>query len=225
MGNAAVDGDDLSRDEAGCVGCEENHGAGYVFGNAFARQEDMTLDHRQLFGGHYLSGPPADPACEDKFTLAPPDVLNEIHSVLNKFGPTKSGDATGESYPYKLTSRRLREVCNSSHRNVPEIRKRVPVNYAYMNPDDLASLGLGAGAMVEISSDAGCIPAAVHPDPTVRRGVVSMTHGWGNLPDETDYERDGSNTNLLISTDRDIEPIVALPRMSAIPVAVTPVRT
>jgi hypothetical protein len=58
----------------------------------------------------------------------------------------------------------------------------------------------------------------VASDPTVRAGVVSMTHGWGGLPDETVYERDGSNTGLLISTDRNLEPINAMPRMSAIPV-------
>ena len=49
-----------------------------------------------------------------------------------------------------------------------------------------------------------------------------MSHGWGTLPGETVYEQDGSNTGLLISTDRDLDPINAMPRMSAIPVRLEP---
>src|SRR3546814_8790476 len=78
--------------------------------------------------------------------------------------------------------------------------------------------------MIEITSDAGTIGAAVEPDPTLRRAVVSITHGWGGLPEDTIYERDGSNTGILISTDRDFDPINAMPRMSAVPVNITPVR-
>ena len=51
-----------------------------------------------------------------------------------------------------------------------------------------------------------------------------MTHGWGGLPDETDYSRDGSNTGLLISTDRNLETINAMPRMSAVPVNIRPLK-
>ncbi|MFX8339374.1 hypothetical protein ABTL37_19375, partial [Acinetobacter baumannii] len=59
-------------------------------------------------------------------------------------------------------------------------------------------------------------------EPDLRRGVVSMSHGWGSLPDETVYERDGANTGLLISTDRELDPINAMPRMTAIPVRLAP---
>ena len=59
-------------------------------------------------------------------------------------------------------------------------------------------------------------------DPDLKPGVVSITHGWGRLPEETDYDRDGSNTGLLISTDRDRETINAMPRMSAVPVNIRP---
>ena len=90
-----------------------------------------------------------------------------------------------------------------------------------MNPDELSALGVADGDRIIISSDTATIPDVVAADPTVRCGVVSMTHGWGSLPDETDYDRHGSNTGLLISTDRDLDPINAMPRMSAIPVNVS----
>ncbi len=73
-----------------------------------------------------------------------------------------------------------------------------------------------------ITSDAGSIPAVVAAEPDLRRGVVSMSHGWGTLPQDTVYERDGANTGLLISTDRDLDPINAMPRMTAIPVRLEP---
>ncbi|MNF07928.1 hypothetical protein D3C80_2082150 [compost metagenome] len=46
-----------------------------------------------------------------------------------------------------------------------------------------------------------------------------MAHAWGGLPGENvDLSTHGASTNMLISTDRDVEPINAMPRMSAIPV-------
>ena len=64
------------------------------------------------------------------------------------------------------------------------------------------------------------IEGVIASDPTIRTGVISMTHGFGTLPEDTVYERDGSNTGMLISTDRDLEPINAMPRMTAIPVTI-----
>src|SRR3546814_8368409 len=45
---------------------------------------------------------------------------------------------------------------------------------AYLNPEELIDLDLKAGDMIEITSDAGTIVAAVEPDPTLRRAVVSI---------------------------------------------------
>jgi anaerobic selenocysteine-containing dehydrogenase len=119
-----------------------------------------------------------------------------------------------------LAVRRIREIFNSTGRNVPALRRRAPYNLAFMNPDDLNSLGIADGEKVTVTSDYATIPAKVASDPTVRRGVVSMTHGFGSLPGQTLYERDGSSTSMLISTDRDLDPLNAMPRMSAIPVSI-----
>jgi anaerobic selenocysteine-containing dehydrogenase len=161
---------------------------------------------------------PGDPGHPDRFTVMPDDVAVELREVAGETYESRPYVDNGRSFSHLLTSRRVREVQNSSYRNLPITRSRMPYNYAYLHPDEIALLQIEAGDKILISSANGSIPAVVASDATLRAGVVSMTHGWGGLPDETVYERDGSNTGLLISTDRNLEPINAMPRMSAIPV-------
>jgi hypothetical protein len=66
------------------------------------------------------------------------------------------------------------------------------------------------------------IEAIAEADETMRPGVLSMTHGFGVLPEDNDYQRDGACVNLLISTDRELQTINAMPRMTAFPIAVSP---
>ncbi len=164
---------------------------------------------------------PADADASGQFTTMPSDVAAEVKQVASEpaaHGPTVSN---GQIFAYRLSVRRIREIFNSTGRNLPALRKRMPYNLAYMHPEDLAELGVIDGEKISITSDRATIPAVVSTDPTIRRGVVSMTHGFGSLPDDTVYERDGSNTGMLISTDRDLEPINAMPRMSAIPINIS----
>ena len=148
--------------------------------------------------------------------VAPADIAEELAIVA-----AEDVDALNGGHSHRLISRRMRHLSNSVGLDMASIRERSPFNPAYMNPDELSALGVADGDRIIISSDTATIPAVVAADPTVRCGVVSMTHGWGSLPDETDYDRHGSNTGLLISTDRDLDPINAMPRMSAIPVNVS----
>src|SRR3546814_3230442 len=110
------------------------------------------------------------------------DLLSEVWRERTTPGAYESN---GQIFSHRMASRRIRDVQNSCHRNVPAIRKRMPFNYAYLNPEELIDLDLKAGDMIEITSDAGTIVAAVEPDPTLRRAVVSITHGWGGLPEDT----------------------------------------
>src|SRR3546814_7600120 len=75
-----------------------------------------------------------------------------------------------------------------------------------------------SGGLIEGSSDAGSIVAIADADETVRRGVISMSHGFGGLPEDGDYRVNGSVTNQIISLDRDCQTITAMPRMSGLPV-------
>jgi anaerobic selenocysteine-containing dehydrogenase len=152
-----------------------------------------------------------------RFEVAPEDIVREIEEVLAEDAAQLNGR---EAFPLRLTVRRMRDVQNTMYHHLPAIRRRVPYNPACLHPEDLQSLGIKDGALANIISEHGQIPAVVRSDPSLRRGVISMTHGWGGLPGETtDYQQVGSNPNLLINA-RQRDPINAMPVMSAIPVRI-----
>jgi anaerobic selenocysteine-containing dehydrogenase len=124
-------------------------------------------------------------------------------------------------FAYRLISRRLPDVYNSSGHDIPRLTRKWTYNPAFMHPDDLAREGLAAGDTVEIASGYDRILGIVENDPTVRAGVVSMPHAFGGAPEESHRVRElGSNTGALTPVDRDYDPISGIPRMSAIPVNV-----
>jgi anaerobic selenocysteine-containing dehydrogenase len=97
-------------------------------------------------------------------------------------------------------------------------------NPAFMNPTDLAALDLTPGDAVEIRSAYDAVVGIVETDADLRRGVVSMSHGFGGNPGEVEDPRvDGANTNRLLRTDVDYDPITGMPRMGALPVSVSAV--
>ncbi|MBL8629033.1 MAG: hypothetical protein JNM81_05365, partial [Rhodospirillaceae bacterium] len=128
-------------------------------------------------------------------------------------------------FQFKLVSRRMREVSNSTLQDLPGIKKRVPFNPLCAHPDDVKRLGLKDGEKVRVISAHGRIDAVIESDDSLKRGVVSITHGFGRLPDvKADYESVGVSVATLISLTEDCEPLQAMPRMSAIPVKIEPVQ-
>jgi anaerobic selenocysteine-containing dehydrogenase len=154
-----------------------------------------------------------------QFDLMPEDVATELVEIheepLLEDGKVQSD---GMIFTHRLAVRRIRDLCNSNGLALHNIRRRNPYNPVWMNPADLSASGLETGSPVRIVSDYGSISAVAEADPSVRSGVVMMTHGWGPLPGQGDYKSDGANTNLLISAHRHYEPINSMVRMSGIPV-------
>lgn len=179
--------------------------------------EFKQLERGKVFDEHPQYVEAGNPDNPGRFTTAPPDVAAELAQVAEE--PLQPGltVSNGETFRYRMSTRRIREIHNSTGRNIAALRERAPYNLAYLNPAELTDLGLAAGDKATLVSDRGRIPVRVEADATVRRGVVSMAHGFGRLPEENEYDRDGSNPNILISTDRDLDPINAMPRMTAIP--------
>jgi hypothetical protein len=78
---------------------------------------------------------------------------------------------------------------------------------ARMNPS--AQLAAVPEPVIELATQAGAITTAFTPDPAVRDGVVSMTHG------HTD-----ANPGNLTSGDDDVDPLTAMPRVAGLEVRV-----
>jgi anaerobic selenocysteine-containing dehydrogenase len=162
---------------------------------------------------------PRRPEATGKFDPMPDDVAAALAEVAAE--PMPARGAAGSEFTHLLQARRIRESNNSTSVTMKAVKKRMPYNWAALNPADLQALQLADGAKVTIASEHGSVPAVTKADETVREGVLVLNHGWGGLPDELPFEEAGSNVNLLISTERHIEPINAMVRMSAIPVRIS----
>lgn len=161
---------------------------------------------------------PGDPDSPHRFSVAPDDITQELAEVYAEFNPSEP-----PRFRYRLAVRRQRDALNTACKDLPPIKQRLPFNSAYMNPDDLLAEGVGEGEMLRIESEHGVIEAMAEADVNLRPGVVSISHGFGLLPDEPeDYRSYGVSTNLLIDSRRHREPINAMPRMSGIPVNIKP---
>ena len=185
------------------------------------RNSQISLDEiKRHPGGKLFDRDPqyveAADGSDAKFAVAPSDVADELAAIAAE---NTIGLGAGPLFTHRLTARRMREVSNTMYQELPAIRRRRPYNPAWLNPRDLEELRLVSGDKVEIVSDHGRIIAIVQPDESVRPGVVSMSHGWGPLPDSAgDEGSQGSPVNRLVSSERDVETINAMPRQSAIPV-------
>jgi len=182
--------------------------------------EDLKRAERGVFLDHErVVVEPGDPQSPHRFSLTPTDVLTELAEVEARLFVPPLGD---DPFRYRLAVRRLRDANNSAGLSLPSIKSRVPFNPAYMNPEDMRDEGFAEGEMLEVASRHGTIEARAKADPDLRRGVVSIPHGFGALPRAgAKYDDVGSSTNRLTSLDDDArEAINAMPHMTGIPVSV-----
>lgn len=159
----------------------------------------------------YVEAAPRDNGA--RLALCPPDVADELATLVD--------EQRDDGFRYRLTCRRILEALNGAYRESSGSRRRYPVNWAYMNPEDMAAEGLQDGDRVEIASEVGRILALVRADPGLRPGIVSMTHMFGALQGSGDPAADGgSYTGALTSLGKALQPINFMPRFSAVPVNV-----
>jgi anaerobic selenocysteine-containing dehydrogenase len=146
----------------------------------------------------------------------PEDVAGEVQRLLAS--PEMGEPGPGAGFTHLLSTRRMNQVMNSQGNTLPTTLRRAPHNPAYLHPGELEALDLAPGDPVHITSARSTIAAIVQPDDRMRRGVVSIAHAWGRLPGTPGP---GVNVNLLTRCDSGVEPINAMPRMSAVPVTIT----
>jgi anaerobic selenocysteine-containing dehydrogenase len=153
-----------------------------------------------------------EPGAEQaRLDLFPPELAEEMADLLRALEGSRHR-------AFRLVVRRAKETFNGTGKNLPELN-RGGTNPLHVHPDDLATLGLGSGDRVVITSDHGSVAAVARADATLRRGVVAMSHGWGGLDDEDPFAAGvGTNVNRLTSSSGPTQRVLRMPVMSALPV-------
>ena len=77
-----------------------------------------------------------------------------------------------------------------------------------LHPDDAAAAGLADGQAVIVRSGTGELSGTARVDPGMRRGAVSVPHGY-----------EGANVNMLTS-HQEADPVTGMARYSGVPVTV-----
>ena len=182
--------------------------------------DQVRASRRQVHMDMKMVVQPADDGATARFTPAPDDLMAELASALAEPISMFAGHDVS-AFPFRLISRRLKHVLNSTGTELPGLAKKGTTNPAYMNPADLADLGLADGDIVEISSPRAVLHGVVEGADDVKQGVISMAHSWGgrSLTDEKVREI-GSPTSRLVSVDVGYDPVTGMVVSSAIPVAV-----
>src|SRR5262249_37714542 len=125
-------------------------------------------------------------------------------------------------YPYLLIGRRAKHVVNGTGQDVEKLARLGPHNPTFLHPDDMSQLHLHGGDIVEVRAAHGPIEGVAQADDSLRRGVISMTHAFGRKPgDPRDPRLYGANTNELLSLTAEFDALTGMPRMGAVPVALT----
>ena len=179
---------------------------------SFAGRGQVSLDdvkqhpHGAMFDkvASPCAGEPVADA-DARFELAPSDVVDELSTLASARRRAEPGQLL-------LAVRRLKHVINSTGSQIPSF-VRLRANPCLAHPDDLARIGLADGDDVTLSSAHGSVEAVVRADDTLRRGVVSLSHGFG-VPN-------GANVNTLLSATHDLQSISGMPLLTAVPVTLT----
>jgi anaerobic selenocysteine-containing dehydrogenase len=196
--------------------------AGLTTGDVLAgmlRNARVPLDeikakpHGARFVDEAITVGPPNPETAGRLDIGSEPMLRDLETFLDA---PRLDDA---DRPFRLISRRMLHVENSMLRDVSPHRARH--NPAFLHPDDLTELGLTEGDVIELNSRRGTITGIVASDASLRRGVVSMAHGYGDLPETDDLDPTlGANTARLVDVDADHDPYSGQPRMSDLPVRV-----
>ncbi|MGJ8686096.1 MAG: molybdopterin-containing oxidoreductase family protein [Spongiibacteraceae bacterium] len=134
-------------------------------------------------------------------------------------GVSEEFEALGQSQyesqeGYLLICRRNPHVYNTMCHELPHAPAE---NMAFMHPNDLVDDAIAEGERILIRSAHGQIEVTARADDKLRRGVLSISHGFGG-------KNGGASINELLSTADTTDRVVGIPRMSAVPVVVEKTR-
>ena len=183
---------------------------------------ELTTDtHGHVYDDLRMTVGKREPSCDQHLEVGAEPMMAELADNYRRYDSAAIA-ALHEDYPFLLIGRRDKGFVNGTGQDIDKLTRVRSYNPAYIHPDDMDDLGLIEGQMVEIRSPYGRLEGVATRDPSLRRGVISMTHAFGQNPaDEPDPVRFGVNTNQLLSISAEFDRITGMPRMGAVPVSLT----
>jgi anaerobic selenocysteine-containing dehydrogenase len=143
----------------------------------------------------------------------------EIPEMLAELRALSAETAPGADYPFILMAGERRSYnANQIYRD-PAWRKVDPHGAMRMHPDDAGRLQFGDGARANCRSAHGAIEVTIELDDSVRRGTVTLPHGYGMR--YRDSAPIGPALNRLTSSEH-VDPLTRTPYHKYVPVRVEP---
>lgn len=121
---------------------------------------------------------PRDPDCVAYFQLADNYIIEQLKTVRNESTEVRRG--LTDEFPSSLISVRIQNTTCAAYR--PKGLLKQTYNPLSLHPEDLRSLGVESGDLVNIQSRHGSIVGVAGVDKYLRPGTVSMCHGFGKIP-------------------------------------------
>ncbi len=132
----------------------------------------------------------------------------------------------GEGYPVTVIGRRDVRSNNSWMHNLHTLAKGPERCLALLHPDDAQAAGITDGALARLSgAEDRSITVRVKYSEDMRRGVLSLPHGWGHDAPGTRMqiarERPGANINVLLDESAR-DPLSGTSVLSGVPARIQP---
>ncbi|QRY52194.1 molybdopterin oxidoreductase family protein [Mycolicibacterium septicum] len=192
------------------------------YGDAFGSKPDGLTMERLKANPHGIDLGPLKPRVPEvlrtpsgRIELAPEPIVADVARLREALGRTAGG--------FLLIGRRHLRSNNSWMHNLPALSGGSNRCTLQIHPDDAAELGLTDIAVIK--GPGGELLAPIEVDDGMRRGVVSLPHGWGHDRGGTGQElaagRPGVNVNQL-NDGTHLDPLSGTAVLNGIPVDIAP---
>jgi anaerobic selenocysteine-containing dehydrogenase len=164
------------------------------------RPGGLTLESLMNDHPHGVDFGPMVPKVDEILRTATGDVELAHDNILGDL-PRLHAKVVAPRDGLLLIGRRHVRSNNSWMHNVKVLVKGKDRCTLIVHPEDAGTFGLADGASARVSSEAGSVEVVVEVSDEIRRGVLSLPHGWGHdRPGarlSVAREHAGVNTNLL----------------------------
>ncbi|MFV8048960.1 molybdopterin oxidoreductase family protein [Mycobacterium sp. 48b] len=192
------------------------------YGDAFGTKPDGLTMARLKDNPHGIDLGPLRPRIPEilrtpsgRIELAPEPIVEDVERLRDALGRTAGG--------FLLIGRRHLRSNNSWMHNLPALTGGSNRCTLQIHPDDAADLGITDVAVIK--GPGGELLAPIEVNDGMRRGVVSLPHGWGHDRGGTGQQlaasRPGANVNQL-NDGTHLDPLSGTAVLNGIPVDIAP---